>query len=845
MEENIVEWKTAEVNISVRHYAGIFLLSLATLLLELSLTRVLSVALWYHFGFLIISTALLGFGASGVVLALWRRLREEISLDRALTALAAFFGVTTVACFWLMQRIPFDPFSLLANRWQLLFMPLYYLVISIPFFCSGLALALLFTRGSRQVNRLYAFDLVGAGLGCAAIAVVMPAFGGSGSVVVAAALGLLSAVVFGFRGTRGLATAAAVLCLVTFMSAFFAERILPISITPNKQRPQSAPIYTAWNTFSRIDVYERPPNAETNAPAARRFVFDAGTAGTGINDLRPDVRDYLSRHTDDADYTSGIAYVGKQQPKILIIGSGGGQQVLDALHFGARDVTAVEINPIINEVVSSRMRDYWGDLFNQPEVRLITEDGRSYVRRSREQYDAIISAHTISNAAIASGALSLAENYVLTREAFEDYLDHLAPDGVLYFTRPEAQLPRLFATAREVFAARGISNPSWHLYAYRYPPGQRRLSFSAGFLLKKSQYTPDELRRIETLLKASGPESNRPETLYSPLEPSDGGIYQTLVTAPDLLVVYAAQPSLVEPATDDRPFFNQHTRWSSLDLATVRDLLTQQKQGRFALEDRPVAEVTLLVLLAQSIFIAAVLILLPLARFSRARMRAPNRWRFLLYFAGLGLGFIMIEIALMQRYTLFLGQPVYTFAVVLANLLIFTGVGAALSEKFVASARQGLHVIVPLILLMLVMTAFLTPVIFSAALGWPLFWRVLLSIITLAPLGVLLGMPFPTGLRLASQEAQSLVPWAWGVNAFFTVIGTVGALMLGMAFGFRIVLTCAALCYLTSLAAMLTSRKPAISAEHEELQTDAAAPANLQVNAGTSAEASAAVLGVG
>jgi len=260
-------------------------------------------------------------------------------------------------------------------------MPLYYLVISTPFFCSGLALALLFTRGSRSVNRLYAFDLIGAGLGCAAIALVMPAFGGSGSVVVAAALGLLSAVVFGFRETRGLALAAAALCAIVFASAFFAERLLPISITPNKLLNIQKPIYTAWNTFSRIDVYERQPNVETKAPGTRRFIFDAGTAGTGLNDLRPDVRAYLSRRTDDAGYTSGIAYVGKQRPKILIIGSGGGQQVLDALHFGARDITAVEINPIINEVVTSRMRDYWGNLFNQPEVHLVTEEGRSYVRR--------------------------------------------------------------------------------------------------------------------------------------------------------------------------------------------------------------------------------------------------------------------------------------------------------------------------------------------------------------------------------------------------------------------------------------------------------------------------------
>src|SRR5256714_2849492 len=190
--------QAAPETIASRHYLGIFLFSLATLLLELSLTRVLSVALWYPLGFLVSLTALLGFGPSGVVLALWRRLREEISLDRALTVLALLFGVLTVICFWIMQRIPFDPFSLFSDKRQLAFMPLYYVVISMPFFCSGLALALLFTRGGPRVNRLYAFDLIGAGFGCAALALIMPTFGGSGSVVFAAALGLVAAEVFGF-----------------------------------------------------------------------------------------------------------------------------------------------------------------------------------------------------------------------------------------------------------------------------------------------------------------------------------------------------------------------------------------------------------------------------------------------------------------------------------------------------------------------------------------------------------------------------------------------------------------------------------------------------------------------
>ena len=434
------------------------------------------------------------------------------------------------------------------------------------------------------------------------------------------------------------------------------------------------------------------------------------------------------------------------------------------------------------------------------------------MRRSHEKYDAIVSSHTISNAAIASGALSLAENYVLTREAFEDYLDHLTPDGVIYFTRPETQIARLFATIREVFAERGMGDPSAHLFAYRHPPSPtqekaNRSSFVAGFLVKKTPFTEEELRAMGERLgigrapKATGEKA--PEILYSPSDPHPGSIYSTLLTARDVAEVYRAQKVELAPATDNRPFFNQHTRWSSLNFATIRDLFSQEKMGRLALEDRPVAEVTLLILLVQSIVIAAALILWPLARFARAGLTTPNRWRFLLYFAGLGLGFIMIEIALLQRYTLYLGQPVYTLAVVLASLLVFTGAGAAWSQRFGAAPGRKLRVIVPLILLMLIVTAWLTPLIFSRTLGWALPMRVTLAVISLAPLGVLLGMPFPTGLRLVAAESVALTPWVWGVNGFFTVIGTVSALILGMAFGFRVVLLVAGLCYLMALVAIL------------------------------------------
>src|SRR2546426_699461 len=223
--------------IGLRHHLGIFLLSLGTLLLELSLTRVLSVSLWYHFGFFIISTALLGFGTSGIVLSVWGWLRVRASLDTALTLLSLAFGVSAIASFYAIQHIPFDPFNPKADWDQIFYTPLYYVVLAVPFFCSGLGIALLLMRGSRQVNRLYAADLVGAGVGCASLAVSMPVFGGSGSVAAAAAVGSLAAVSFGIANARRLSVTAVALGILELLLAFAAERALPISITSSKEHP--------------------------------------------------------------------------------------------------------------------------------------------------------------------------------------------------------------------------------------------------------------------------------------------------------------------------------------------------------------------------------------------------------------------------------------------------------------------------------------------------------------------------------------------------------------------------------------------------------------------------------
>ncbi len=798
---------------SRRYYLGIFVISAATLLLELALTRALSVALWYHFSFLVISTALLGFGAAGVTLTLWTRLREELPLDFALSALSLALGAITIFSYWLMQHIPFDPFGLLIDRKQFLFMPLYYLNLTLPFFFSGLVIALLFSRGSNHVNRLYAADLLGAGIGCAAISVVMPAFGGSGSILFTAMLAFLSALIFGYPKSRRLALVGGGLSLIMIPIALVGDHVIPISILSSKNHPLEPtgekPIFTGWSSVSKIDVYKLPSDQERGRPKPGfSIIVDSGASGTEIPDLSAGVRNYLANSNDF--HGSGIAYIGKQHPKVLIIGSGAGREVLEALTFGASSITAVEINPVITKIVTQDLQSNWGGLFEQPEVHLVTEDGRSFVNRSRETYDAIISVQTMSDAALLSGAMSLSETYILTREAFDDYYDHLTPNGVLMMTRAQHQLPKLVTTTREMFERRGLGNGSDHIVSFRgpvLPYGHKRLLDC--FLMKKSAWTPSEVAAIEAQIGIGRPlieGGDVPQIYYSPFESAqqessfNRRLYQLAKTR-DLQAMYRASGELLAPSTDDQPFFNQRIRWATLRPSTFRDVFSAGKKANVDLQ--PIPEVSLAILLIQSIGIGAILILIPLFRLSRNGLRVSNRWTFLTYFGALGLGFIMVELALLQRFTLFLGQPVYTLAAVLAGLLLSCGAGSYATAHFHGISRGSLLRVFALILSAIAATILFTPYVFSMALGLELPWRLAISLVLIAPLGFLLGMPFPNGLRIVAEEAPELVPWAWGVNGFFTVIGSVLAIVLAMAFGFRIVLIVAASCYIIALGAIL------------------------------------------
>jgi SAM-dependent methyltransferase len=768
-------------------YPGILLLSAATLLLEVAWMRVLSVTLWYHFAFMALNTALFGFGFAGVVLALRRRANfvssRFVAIAACLTPLAFFFGYAV------FNAIPFEPFSLGKEARQWVFLPVGFLAAALPFFCSGLTIAGLLTRHAGAVHRLYGFDLAGAGLGALLVVWLLPVFGGSGTIFAAIALAAMGAALVSLEAKKQYVAFAVFLSLVFVVAMPFGDRLIPVRISHNKTSGDGVPFekifadpdfhkLTRWNTLSRVDVIEwrdRDGNRNRNA------LIDGGTAITRLAHP-PGPVERLGLVNNDETFFVRLF----EEPSVLVIGSGGGREVLLALRSRAGRVTAVEINPAINEIVSGEMANFCGHIYDDPRVRLYTDEARSFLRRSTESYDVIHCPHTISNAALSSGSLSLAENYLLTVEAFDDYMSRLSDNGVLLITRPEAHLPRLFSTARAALKGKPLEN---RVIAWRRPAPD--LSFYAGFAFRQTPFSADEIKRFSALLGRL-----RLEALYLPGDISEEP-YCSLARNVPLDEVPMKFPAILEPATDDKPFFNRRVSLLDIGWKDISNMFSASTSGRSALEDRPVAEVALLVLLAQTVVIALLFIIAPLIVFRRRGLEGAGRLWTLVAFSFLGLGYITVEVGLIQRLTLYLGKPTVVYATVLGTLLVSSGVGSVLSRRL--SGRFSNGIITCGVAVVVFVIAALLPPLLGVTLAWPEPARILLAIVMLVGPGLAMGMPFPLLIAALKKDYPERIPWAFGVNGFASVVGTLGAVLIAMTVGQTLVLFVGVACYLLAM----------------------------------------------
>jgi hypothetical protein len=767
--------------------AGIGAVSAALLMTELSLTRIFSVTMYYHFAFLAISIALFGLSASGVLVYVLRRRLASAGTRGLLTAGALAHGLATLVALACLVRIRvglnYSPANL---AWMLAI----YVLAALPFLTGGAIVSLAFARLAARINVVYAADLIGAALGCLVLIPLLNQLGAPGVVMTAAALSMIAAICFAPAAARRRTTLAAGILLVVPTAAQLAGQA-PFDVIDTKGHEGDRVLFSRWNSFSRVAVYDRPHGDWSLSPT-----FTGPRGESLFMDIDSAASTPIIRSTGDAadaQYLryelTALAYHMVEQPggfSALVIGPGGGRDLLSALAFGADRVEGVEINPIIvRDVMLDRFRDYSGALYADPRVSIHVDDGRSFVRRSSTEYDVIQASLVDTWAATAAGAYTLTENSLYTAEAFGEYLDHLSDGGLLTITRWVFDGVRLVTLAQDACAARGL-DASQHLAIVR-------LDRVATFLLKKTPFTPADVRKLQQLAGDLGfsilyaPGVDAPLVLDEPVEMARTGTsaadYRRLILAEDRERFVADYPLDIRATTDDRPFFFHTTR--------LGDQL-QTAFGRSMLFGNGLS--ALLTLFGISAVLVAVFIVGPLL--AGGERPGPGWGGWLAYFGALGAGFMLLEVALLQHFVLLLGHPVYSLTVTLFSLLLGTGLGSLVSrgvphDRVKAFTTRALGAILVVGLL----APIALPAIIDLAIPWPLALRIGAAVAILLPLGILLGMPLPGGMRLLAAARPEIVPWGWGLNGAFSVVGATLAVFIAMNWGFSATLVSGALVY--------------------------------------------------
>ena len=774
----------------------ITVLAAATLLLESALLRLFAVAQFYHFAFLVVSLALLGFGTSGSLLSVWPR-----RFYRGVRGASLGFALSVALIYAVVNLLPFDSYSIAWDARQIYLFALYYLTLTLPFLFAGLGIGGALAANEGKSHLVYAANLLGSGVGALLAPLVLWLAGVPGAALASGLIGLTAA--FPVRQKWlywGMTVAAGgSFILLIGLIAFNLRGRAPLGMTISPYKglaqaqhyPGSSLIFRRWNAISRVDVIA---NAGTRQLPGLSYAYP-GTPppqhGLSLDGDSPQPITLISPESFHAApyLPESLVFDLRPDAQTLILEPGAGLGVLQALSAGGREVTAVVGNPLQVDAVARTAPD--SNVYAHPHVQTILETGRVFLQRLRENYTIIYLPLTDGYRPVTSGAFSLSENYMLTIEAFEGALAHLSSEGILTTTRwlqsPPSEEIRLIATLAEALERRG-ANPAMSIVAYRGIQTMTVLVQPDGWgieeLAQVRAFTADRKFDLVWAPDIQLDEVNRFNRLPRP------DYYlatQTLLTTPEREAFYGAYPFDIRPPSDNQPFFFHFFTWEQTPEIFATLGRTWQPFGGSGY-------FVLLALLALVIVLSGILIVVPLF----FRRTHPSPWkakgvrvRVLFYFTCIGIAFLFVEIPLIQRWILILGHPTYAFAAVVVALLAFSSMGSALARHPRLPQRAALGA--------LVLLAFLTPFgvswLVEITLGLPLALRVGLAVLSLAPLAVLMGLPFPLGLAWLEREAFHLVPWAWAVNGCASVIASVLAAMLTLNTGFTLVLLLGAAAY--------------------------------------------------
>lgn len=748
-------------------YSAIFLISFSGIVLEVAITRIFSAAIWYHFAFMAVAVALLGLGSAGLV---------------AQFVFKQNFGkfnenMIIVPSLLLVVSVPFSLYVMHIMASNVSYLSVFMFLFTIPFFLIGFILSSAFTAFRAKVGRLYASDLIGASAGAVLVIVLLLTSGGEGAAlitgIIAGAIAIKFSIVSKNRKkvafSSFFASFAIILFVLNQLTGTFAIQTdpealkdLPIYL---RDHPEARLAKTQWNAFSRIDVVEGGKGDEGLVAK----IFIDGGAGTNVIS-------WDGSETSRQELTGWMHYLPFKMmtnPKVLVIGSGGGRDVVAAVISGSTDVTSVEINPLIYEIVKS-YGEKAGNVYNHQYVQSYVEEGRSFITRSQERFDMIYIPFVDTWASVSTGGLGVSENFLYTLEGFQQYYDHLTDRGKIVTVRWLIDTPRFVSTYVKLLEQKGVPQDEVYRHlivvtadSYDQDPSGTMVVFS------KSPFTETEIGYYQDRFERFGYKS-----ILIPDRVTREPYTQLLNGSIGLDDFYGLFSSKAHYVTDDSPYF-----------------LSYEKPVPRIVQD----------LLHASFVIVALFISIPfawLSKKSRKLVFSHDTVTMISYFASLGMGFILIELSLLQKLTLMLGNPTATFAILLFTLLLSSGCGSFLSVRYVSSNVKKLAGALGGIITICLVYLFALQSVINAVMIHTFEIKVIASFAILIPVGILMGMPFPTGIRLITKSDNHFISWIWALNGAFSVLGSVLAVYLAITSGSSWAMALGVVIYGVALAIM-------------------------------------------
>ncbi len=739
----------------IRKYLTIGLLSVSLIGLELIWTRIFSAEFYYTFSFLILSLAIMGLSMGSLSLRFFKKLNNPRLLSSYLALSAIFSMISPVLIF----KLNLDFSILFSSEMMILKFISAILLLSSSFFFGGIALGLLFKTNHKEMPRLYMADLVGAGISVIISVLLMNIFGTQSATFL-----ISIPIMFAAFLTTGRKIMPILSVLIFAVLIGKADNLLKSDIE------ERAPvIYEHWDAMSKIKVYGynefyRGINIDNlaNTPV---IGFDGNVNDTSLNGWDIDVKNLIE---------------GFDHCKFLSLGAGGGIDVLQALGYNAAEVHAVEVNPHINKMMTEgdpsgyiipdsienkdeypiiTSNDFSGNIYNNSRVKVVSEDARTYIKQFTNEFDVIYSLSSNTWAALGSGSFAFAENYIFTTEAFLDYWNALSDNGYLSMEH-QMYMPRIVSSVMDALEELGVENPKDHIAVYDIPQMRRKL-----LLLSKQPLTEKVINNAFGNLKTG--KYNDKNILFPLPENAESNFINDIIE--NGWKEYSKEAAIdISPATDNKPFIAQLGMWKNFEFDKLEKVNVMTDFSGFPLTKTLLVTIILIILI-----IVIPLSLIPY-RLSKEKLKA-SPW---LYFFSLGVGYITIEIVLMQKYSLYIGASFYSIATVLMTMLLASGIGSMYSKRF------NNKVIFSLIILLVIINILLFNPIANNLSGLPILWRSFVTAIVVFPLGFFMGMPFPKG-GLAVKE---LVDWGFAVNGIASVLGSTVVMLVVFAYGFNIAL---------------------------------------------------------